>query len=322
MRLKTDLDFYCALVKAGSLSAAAREFDVTPSAVSKWLAALEARLGVRLVTRSTRRIALTQEGELYLAEGRRILEQIEELERSVASSRAAPMGLLRVNATLGFGRSFIAAAVSRFVQRYPDVEVQLLLTDRPLSLAKGEIDLGIRFGPPPEARVVARRIANHRRQIVAAPSYLRRRGRPVVPHDLTRHNCLILRQDDTAYGQWHFTKGQRTETVKVRGSLSSNDGTTVMSWALDGHGILMRSAWDAEPHVRSGDLEELLTDYQLPAADLYAVYPPRRHQPAKIGAFVDFLSAQFAPGGELDPMGAGPAAAAARSAGRLRAPAS
>lgn len=320
MKHRSELDFFSTLIKAGSLSAAARELDVTPSAVSKWLAALEARLGVRLVTRNTRRIGVTEEGELYLAEGRRILAEIEELERSVRQRRAAPIGLLRVNATLGFGRSFIAAAASRFVRQHPEVEIQLLLTDRPMSLADGDIDLGIRFGPPPDARLVARKIADHRRQIVASPEYLRRHGRPLVPQDLTRHNCLVLRQDETACAQWHFSRGSKSETVKVRGTLSSNDGTTAMTWALDGHGILMRSAWDSMPFVRSGQLEVLLADYALPPADIYALYLPRRHLPAKISAFVEFLVAQCAAGQSLNPLRGQPIAASAAAAGRLPLP--
>jgi LysR family transcriptional activator of dmlA len=296
MNPRTDLAFFSTLIKCGSLTAAAREFDVTPSAVSKWLAQLEARLGVRLVARSTRRISLTNEGEAYLAEGRRILSEIDDLERTIASSRAAPVGLLKVNATLGFGRSFIAPAVSDFAVLYPDLEIQLLLTSRPMSLADGEVDLRIRFGEPPDARVNARKIANHRRRIVAAPAYLARHGRPQVPHDLVRHNCVIVRQDDVAYGQWHFTKGRKTQTVKVRGTLSSNDGATALLWALDGHGILMRSEWDTAPLVRSGRLEVLLDEFALPPADIYAVYPQKQNLAAKVRVFVDFLTARFEQG--------------------------
>jgi LysR family transcriptional regulator, transcriptional activator for dmlA len=296
MSPRTDLAFFSTLIKSGSLTAAARDFDVTPSAVSKWLAQLEARLGVRLIARNTRRISLTNEGEVYLAEGRRILAEIDDLERTIASSRAVPVGLLKVNATLGFGRSFIAPAVSEFASQYPDLEIQLLLTSRPLSLAEGEADLRIRFGEPPDARVNARKIANHRRRIVSAPAYLERHGRPQVPHDLTRHNCLIVRQDDVAYGQWHFTRGRKTETVKVRGTLSSNDGATSLVWALDGHGILMRSEWDTAPFVRNGQLEVLLDGYALPPADIYAVYPQKQNLAAKVRVFVDFLTARFGSG--------------------------
>ncbi len=302
---RTDFAFFSTLIKSGSLTAAAREFDVTPSAVSKWLAQLERRLGVRLVARSTRRISLTNEGELYLAEGRRILAEIDDLERTVASSQAKPTGLLKVNATLGFGRANIAPAVSRFMEQYPDVEIQLLLTSRPLSLADGEVDVTVRFGEPPDARLVARKIADHRRRVFASPKYLKGRDRPQVPHDLTRHNCLVVRQEGAAYGQWHFTRGKRTETVKVRGNLSSNDGGVVLQWALDGHGILMRSEWDAGPYVRAGDLEVLLDDYTLPPADLYAVHLPKDNLAAKVRVFVDFLAARFRKGSAREPVRGG-----------------
>ena len=294
MKLRTDLSFFSTLVKCGSLSAAAREFNVTPSAVSKWLAQLEGRLGVRLIARNTRRLALTQEGEIYLAEGRRILGEIDDLERSISTSQGAPVGLLKVQATFGFGRSFIVPVVSKFSALYPNLEIQLLLTDRPISLAEGNVDVSIRFGPPPDGRVMARKLANHRRRIFASPRYFQGRVRPTVPNDLAQHNCLIVRQDDVAYGQWHFTKARKTETVKVRGSLSSNDGAAVLAWALDGLGVMMRSEWDAAPFVRNGQLEVLLEEYALPPADIYAVYPNKENLAAKVRVFVDFLAEHFA----------------------------
>ena len=293
MSAPSDLSFFSTLVKNGSLSATARDFDVTPSAASKWLSQLEQRLGVRLVNRTTRRIALTSESEVYLAEGRRILAEIDELEQTVASTRAAPKGLLKVNATLGFGRSYIAPAISRFARDYPDLEVQLLLTDRPMNLAEEAIDIGIRFGEPPDSRVVARKIGNNRRRIFAAPAYLRRHGRPQLPNDLTQHNCLILRQDDTAYGLWRFSKGRQSQTVKVRGTMSSNDGEVVLNWALDGHGILMRAEWDAARFMRNGRLEAVLEDFDLPPADIYAIYPHKHNLAAKVRVFVDFLIRHF-----------------------------
>jgi DNA-binding transcriptional LysR family regulator len=293
MSSPSELAFFSLLVKAGSLAAAARELDLTPPAVSKRLAQLEARLGVRLMNRTTRRVSLTNEGEEYLENARRILADIEEMERRVSSSRAAPKGLLRVNATLGFGRSYIAPVVSAFCKRYPDVDVQLQLTDRPLNLAEEAFDVGIRFGEPPDARVIARKIAANRRLICASPLYLKQCGRPQVPDDLTRHNCIVLRQDETAYGIWRFTRRSKSETVKVRGSLSSNDGEVALNWALEGHGILMRSEWDLAKYLRSGRLELLLEDYALPPADIYAVYPARHNLSAKVRAFIDFLIAHF-----------------------------
>lgn len=155
------------------------------------------------------------------------------------------------------------------------------------------LDIGIRFGEPPDSRVVARKIAANKRQIIASPIYLKTHGRPQLPHDLTWHNCLILRQDDTAYGLWRFTKGQQTETVKVRGTLSSNDGETVQKWALDGHGILMRAQWDVARFIQSGRMEVLLQDYALPSADIYAIYLQKNNLAAKVRVFVDFLVRHF-----------------------------
>lgn len=293
MGAPSDLGFFSALVKLGSLSAVAREFDVTPSAASKWLAQLEQRLGVRLINRTTRRLSLTSEGEAYLLGGRKILAEIDDLEQEVSSTRNAPKGLLKVNATLGFGRSYIAPIISKFERTYPDLEVQLLLTDRPMNLAEDAIDIGIRFGEPPDARVIARKIATNRRRIFASPKYLKTHGRPITPNDLTIHNCLILRQDDSAYGLWRFNKGKASQTIKVRGTMSSNDGEVVLNWCLDGHGILMRSEWDAAKFLRSGRLEAVLEDYELSSADIYAVYSQKQNLAAKIRIFLEFLTNQL-----------------------------
>lgn len=244
MNAISDLEFFIRLVKQGSLSALAREIGVTPPAVSKKLLLLEKRLGVRLLTRTTRRIAMTQEGEIYLATGSQLLEQIQEMERTVSSSRDVPRGLLKVNATFGFGRRYIAPAISAFRRRYPEVEVQLDLTDRPMNLAESAFDVGIRFGTLPDQRMIARMLISNQRWVCASPDYLARAGIPALPSDLRQHACLVLRENDSAYGTWHFTKGRRQETVKVHGVLSSNDGEATLNWALEGEGILVRSKWD------------------------------------------------------------------------------
>lgn len=293
MSRESELLLFATLVKAGSLTAAARKLDVTTPAVSKRLAQLEGRLGVRLLNRTTRRVSLTHEGEVFLEGARRILGDIDEMESVVSSSRAAPRGLLRVNAPMGFGRSYIAPAISDFAKKHPDVEVQLQLTDHPLILADESIDVGIRFGEIPDTRMIARRIAPNLRLICASPLYLRKHGRPETPDDLARHRCLVLRQNETAYGTWRFTRGRRLYTVKVRGPLSSNDGEVVLKWALDGHGVLMRAEWDIAKYVRSGRLELLLGEYALPPADIFAVYPERHHLSAKVSAFIEFLIERF-----------------------------
>ncbi|MBO9535641.1 LysR family transcriptional regulator [Herbaspirillum sp.] len=285
----SDLEFFTRLVRYGSLSALARDLGVTPPAVSARLAALEKRLGVRLLNRTTRRLAMTQEGELYLATGSKLLEDVQELERMVSSSRDVPRGLLKVNATFGFGRRHIAPALSAFRQCCPEVDVQLDLTDRPLNLAESAFDVGIRFGEPPDSRLVARRLAANRRLLCAAPAYLDAHGVPASPDGLRGHRCIVLRENDTAYGTWHFSKGKRHQTVKVHGAMSSNDGEATLQWALDGHGLLLRSQWDVQEHIGSGRLRRVLPDWELPPADIYAVYPERLNLSAKVRVFVDFL---------------------------------
>lgn len=295
-----DLGFFSALAAGGSLSAAARELGVSTPAVSKRLAQMESRLGVTLVNRTTRRMSLTPEGETYLEHARRILAEIDDMQRLLGRSKGTPQGLLRVNATLGFGRSQVAPVISRFVRKHPQVEVQLQLSVNPPPLTDDAFDVCIRFGEPPDARVIARRIAGNRRLLCAAPAYLARHGEPRLPHDLARHNCIGIRQGDEAYGMWRLTsvrarsRNQRAEAVKTRGNLSTNDGEIAVSWALDGHGILMRAEWDVARYLKSGRLVQVLPDYQLPEADIYAVYPQSHQLSARVRAFVDFIADSFA----------------------------
>jgi len=290
----SDLAFFVTLVKRGSLAGAAQQFGITPSAASKRLAALEARLGVRLLHRTTRRLSVTQEGEAYLEQGARILAELEELEQGLGGSRVAPRGLLRVNATLGFGRRHVAPAVGAFLLACPEVEVQLELTDRPLNLAEAGFDVGIRVGGLPDARLTARPLAHNRRLLCAAPRYLASHGEPASPRELQRHRCIVLRESDATYGTWHLRSASRQETVKVRGPASTNDGEVALGWALQGHGILMRSEWEVAPMLRSGRLRQVLAEWSTPPADVSAVFLTRDHLTAKVRAFVDYLARHFA----------------------------
>lgn len=290
----SEMAFFSLLVRTGSFSAAARELDITTPAVSKRLAQMEARLGVQLLHRTTRRSGLTPEGDIYLAHARRILADIDDMEQLVSSAVATPKGLLRVNATLGFGRGHIAPLISEFARSHPEVQIQLQLTVNPPALSEDAFDVCIRFGEPPDSRVIARRIASNRRLICAAPAYWERHGTPRVPIDLAQHNCIGIRQGDEAYGIWHLTTGQHTETVKVRGNLSTNDGEIAVNWALAGHGIVMRAEWDLAKYLRSGRLQQVLENYQTPPADIHAVYPQRHQTAARVRAFVDFLVTKFA----------------------------
>jgi len=289
----SEMAFFSVLARCGGFSAAARELDITTPAVSKRLAQMEARLGVALLHRTTRRVSLTQEGETYLEHARRILADIDDMEHLVSGALAAPRGVLRVNATLGFGRSHIAPLVGAFAKLHPQVQVQLQLTVNPPPLTEDAFDVCVRFGEPPDARIVARRIAPNRRLLCAAPAYLERLGKPRSPQDLVRHNCIGIRQGDEAYGTWRLTSGKQTVRVKVRGNLGTNDGEIAVAWALAGHGIVMRAEWDVARYLRSGRLMQVLENYTTPSADIHLVYPQRHQVSARVRAFVDYLAAHF-----------------------------
>ncbi|MFY9513480.1 MAG: LysR substrate-binding domain-containing protein [Rubrivivax sp.] len=298
----TDLGFFATLAAAGSLSAAARELGISTPAVSKRLAQMEARLGLPLLARSTRRMGLTPDGELYLEHARRILGEIDEMARQLGASRGTPQGLLRVNATLGFGRSHVAPVISRFVRKHPQVDVQLQLSVNPPPASDDGFDVNIRFGAPPDSRLVARLVARNRRLLCASPAYLAKHGEPKAPADLARHACIGIRQGDEAYGLWRLTPARgrqgrdaRSQAVKTRGNLSTNDGEIAVMWALDGHGILMRAEWDIARHLKSGRLLQVLPGWNTPDADIYAVWPQRHQHALRVRAFVDFFAEAFAP---------------------------
>jgi len=285
--------FFSLLARAGSLSAAARELGVTTPAVSKRLAHMESRLGVPLLHRTTRRIGLTHEGEIYLDHARRILADIDGMERMVRGALDAPQGLLRVNATLGFGRSHIAPLISSFAKLHPAVQVQLQLTVHPPPLTDDAFDVCVRFGEPPDARVIAHPIAPNRRLLCASPAYLARQGAPQTPEDLAHHQCISIRQGDEAYGIWRLASAKHTTLFKVRGPLSTNDGEIAVSWALAGHGIVLRAEWDIARYLRSGRLVQVLAHCSTPSADIYAIYPQRHQVSARVRSFVTHLATHF-----------------------------
>jgi DNA-binding transcriptional LysR family regulator len=288
-----DLSFFVRLAAHGSLAAAAQHMGVTPSAVSRRLAMLEQRLGVRLLNRTTRRQSLTPEGERYLDEGRRILADLEQLESELAEGSERPKGLLRINAGFGFGRRHLAPAVSSFVQRHPQVEVILHLTDHPADLAAEGVDIGIRFGLGADSGLLVRKIASNRRLLCAAPSYLARVPGPARPKDLADHQCIVIRENSGTFNSWTLVSGQGQQTVKVRGGLATNHGEVAVDWALAGHGILLRSEWDIAPYLRSGALVRVLDQWSGAAADIHAVFLRRHLLSAKVRHFIDFLADRF-----------------------------
>nr|WP_221202602.1 LysR family transcriptional regulator [Halomonas campaniensis] len=285
--------FFQRLAQAGSLTATARELGLSLSAVSKRLKQLEARLGATLASRTTRRLALTPEGERYLVRGAAILEELVELEEALGAQRAELTGPLKINATFGFGRRHVAPLLSSFRARHPGVESTLELTNFPLTPGEQGVDIGIRVGEPPDSRLVARRILANRRVLCASPGYVARMAPLATPADLAAHPCLVLRENDSDFALWRLERrdGQDGEqAIKVSGPLASNDGEVIVGLALDGHGIALRSWWDVHEHLAAGRLVELLPGWRGVRADFHAVYPQRRHVPARLRAFLDHLA--------------------------------
>lgn len=294
MDATSDLAFFVTLARHPTLAATALELGITAPAVSRRLAALEARLGVRLLNRTTRRQSLTAEGERYLEDGRRILGDLEQLERALTASGEAPRGLLRVNAGIGFGRRHVGPAVADFSRLYPEVEIILTLTDKPLDLAAEGIDICIRLGLGNDNGQMVRKIAANRRYLCAAPSYLAAHQPPQTPRDLLDHQCIVIREYFGTYNNWPLTSGSAQQSVKVSGRLATNHGEVAADWALAGHGIILRSQWDVASYLRSGELVRVLPDWSGVDANIYATYLRRHNLSAKVRVFLNFLADRFA----------------------------
>lgn len=288
-----DLGFFVLLARRESFVETAREIGITASAVSRRLARLEDRLGVRLLNRTTRRVSLTGEGEAYFKKAVRLLGEIEDLENSLRAGREKPSGLLRINATFGFSREYIAPTVAEFRETYPNVDVQLVVSDAPLNLIEEGFDLNIRFSTPPNSALIQRLLQRNRRFICASPAYLEKHGPPKNLHELAQHNCIVLRQEHDIYDVWRFDDHDgKSPTARVNGGLSTNDGEMAREWMLGGHGLMLRSEWDIAHHVREGRLRVVLPQY-FQTANISAIYPERHHLTAKVRMFTDSLAARI-----------------------------
>ncbi|WP_370264499.1 LysR family transcriptional regulator [Limnobacter sp.] len=292
MRNMPDLDeiqLVLNLCRHGSMSAYAQSAGVSAAYVSKRLAQLEARLGARLFHRSTRSLSLTEQGETCVEWGQRVLDSAEDLMNAMSAERSVPQGLLRVCSSTGYGRSRVAPALSALVRKYPQLEVQLELMDRPVDLLTEGFHLDIRLGAVQEPGLIARHIADNRRILCASPAYLKRAGRVKSIADLQHHSCLVIRERDQLPGRWVLQGPGGEETVRVKGTLSSNNGESVRQWVEDGHGIGLRSAWDVAPLLQTNKLKQVLPAY-FQQANVYAVYPSRLASSARLRVCVEFLA--------------------------------
>lgn len=287
-----DLRLFGVVLRQGSLAAAAVELGVSPSFVSKRISLLEARVGARLLHRTTRRIAATDDGLTVLRWAQRILGDVEDMAQELSASGGTPQGSLRVSASPGFGRHHVAPALSGFAARFPDVELRLEILDRPVDLVAEGIDVDVRIGAPREPHLYAQRLADNRRVLCAAPAYLDRHGRPASLAELAQHRCLVIREQDQVFGLWRLEGPAGHETMKVHGSLTANNGEIIHRWALDGHGIMLRSLWDVGEALAAGRLERVLPPYEQPA-DIWAIYPTRLARSPKVRLFMQILAGRL-----------------------------
>lgn len=299
---RPDLELVLAVRQHGSLVMAARALKVAPSAVTKRLAALEARLGLRLFQRTTRRVSPTAEGDTLCERAVHLLRAFDEVEAELRERQAEPAGPIRLAATFGFGRLWVGPALAEFQTRHPGIQVQLQLTEQLPDLAVEGFDGAIWLWNAPNERAaewVSRRLASNQRVLVAAPAYVQRHGAPRTLQDLASHACLVVRENGGGPGQrfdhWRLqrTGDAQMKHVPVNGPLSSNSGELVRDWCLTGQGIMLRSLWDIAPQLASGELVRVLPSYAMPDADIHWLAPYRPQTPRRIRLLVDFLVERF-----------------------------
>jgi len=289
-----EMTVFTRTVAAASLSAAARELGVSTAAVSRKLAALEARLGVRLLNRTTRRIALTDEGARYHEACVRILGEIEEAEAEAAARRVEPQGILKVALPASFGHKHIAPLIPDFAQRFPGVQLALSLSDRTVNVIDEGFDLAVRIAELQDSSLAARKLAPNRRVVCASPAYLARHGIPQLPADLASHNCLTITEFPMT---WDYKDPDGNPgSTRVSGRYACDNWEVLRDWAVAGLGIALKSTWDVQGHLEDGSLVPLFPGFTFGSdVGIYAVYPHRRYLPAKTRVFIDFLAESFGP---------------------------
>jgi DNA-binding transcriptional LysR family regulator len=291
------LESFVSVATKGSLTAAAKAEGVAPAIMGRRLDALEERLGVKLLVRTTRRLTLTHEGSAFLEDCQRLLVDIANAEASVSAGGVKASGHLRITAPAGFGRRHVAPLVPRFRQLHADVTISLNLSDRVVDLGAEGFDCAVRVGDLPDSSLVSVRLADNRRLCVATPDYLQRHGTPQHPGELVKFSCLTLSSDASQTRGWAFRMPQedRHEVVHLKpgGPLNCSDGQVLHDWCLAGHGIAWRSTWEVESEIAAGKLTEVLADFAAPPSGIYAVFPQRKHLPLRVRLWIDFLKHNY-----------------------------
>jgi DNA-binding transcriptional LysR family regulator len=290
----SEMHAFVRAVETGGFTAAAQDLKLTPSAVSKIVSRLEERLGVRLLNRTTRRIALTPEGETYFRRCQRILADIEDAESTVMQSRRQPQGVLRVNTGIAFGTHQLLPVLPKFLAAYPEIQVDLTMVDHLVDLLEEGADVAVRMAPMTDSALIARKIRDVKRLIVAAPAYLKQHGTPRIPADLAQHNCLSFNVNQHL-SAWPFRTTSGVERVQIKGNVETNNADALLRLTLAGVGIGRFADIAINQDIAAGRLVPLLTDvHHEEPLPLHAVYPHRRFLSPKVEAFVDFLVRNFA----------------------------
>ena len=288
-----DREVFFTVVEANGFGAAARRLETTPASVSRRVKALEQRLGVRLLQRTTRKLSLTEAGERYFREGRRLFNELGDLEQALTASALEPEGELRIVAPMSFGQRRLAPLVARFAGLHRKLRISLILEDRETDILDAGADLAIRIGYPADSSMIARAIAPVPRYACASPGYLERHGRPGSPEELLHHDCLhynLISERE----EWTFLGEGGEETIAIRGSFCSNNGDVLAEAAMQGLGITLLPDFIVEEGLADGRLVRVLEDYERAPLTLFALYPSRRHVPAKTRIFLQHLLEQFA----------------------------
>lgn len=289
----TQLQTFVAVVTRGSLSAAALAEGVTPAIIGRRIDALETRLGVKLLVRTTRRISLTFEGSAFLEDCQRILNEVANAEASVSLGGIKASGHVRITAPAGFGRRHVAPLIAPFVVANKDVSISLELSDRLADIVNDGFDLAIRIGQLDDSSLVGVTLAENRRVIVASPAYLSARGTPSSPDDLTSHNCLTFGSYGNQPRGWLLQVDGKQVAMRVTGNIECNDGAVLHDWALAGHGLAWRSMWEVADDLKAGRLRTVLDGFAAPVNAIHAVFPQRRHLPLRVRMFIDHLKNTF-----------------------------
>jgi DNA-binding transcriptional LysR family regulator len=291
----SEMAAFVRVVDSNGFSAAAPALGLSPSAVSKLVTRLETRLGVRLLQRTTRALSLTEEGEAFYATARRIVGEIETLEAQISQRSDTPYGLLRVTTSQAFSTHQLAPVIGEFLQRYPQIRLELLPTDRVVDMIEEGIDVAIRIGRLPDTSFIARKIGEDVRLVCASPSYLAHRRAPERPEDLTRHTCIVSREL-TYLNRWPFRIDGQVREIEVGGRIAVDEGEAQMRLALQGLGIVRLTRLTVADAIKKGELVPLLDAFRAEGpVPIHAVYPHRRHLAPKVTAFIDFILEKFSP---------------------------